>query len=289
MMKIITNTQGVAAVGTITNLLKRTPIYVFDDSEKFEEQLYQPFAWGDVFLRAVNENPEQTILHIWPMSDTLILGMLDRRLPYCDEAIKTVRTHGYRAVVRNVGGLAVVADSGVLNFSFVLPKRNNEKISINDAYTLMYEFISQMFVSYGKEIKHFTVENSYCPGEYDLSIDGKKFAGIAQRRFKEGISISIYLSVCGDQQKRGELVKEFYKDGKKGEETNYNFPDVDASTMMNLSELLGVDLTVEDAKKLLLHTLKNINTAVGKFEITDTIKKQYRQFHDKMIERNRNA
>lgn len=279
----------VVAVDIITNLLKRTPIYVFDDSEKFAEQLYQPFAWGDVFLRAVNDNPEQSILHIWPMSDTLILGMLDRRLPYCDDAIKTVRTHGYRAVVRNVGGLAVVADTGVLNFSFVLPKRNDEKISINDAYRLMYEFITQMFSAYGKEIKHFTVENSYCPGEYDLSIDGKKFAGIAQRRFKDGISISIYLSVCGNQQKRGELVREFYKDGKQGEQTNYAFPEVDPSTMMNLSELLDVNLTVEDAKKLLLDTLKSINTEIYNFNITDTVRKQYRQFHDKMIERNRNA
>lgn len=273
----------------ITDLLKRTPIYVFDDSEKFTEQLYQPFAWGDVFLRAVNDNSEQSILHIWPMSDTLILGMLDRRLPYCDEAIKTVRTHGYRAVVRNVGGLAVVADAGVLNFSFVLPKRNDEKISINDAYMLMYQFVSQMFSAYGKKIKHFTIENSYCPGEYDLSIDGKKFAGIAQRRFKDGISVSIYLSVCGNQQKRGELVREFYKDGKQGKQTNYDFPNVEPSTMMNLNELLGVRFTVEDIKKLLLETLKSINTEIYNFDITDTVKKQYRQFHDKMIERNRNA
>lgn len=274
---------------TITNLLKRTPIYVFDDSDKLEEQLYQPFAWGDVFLRAVNDNPEQTILHIWPMSDTLILGMLDRRLPYCDEAIKIVRTHGYRAVVRNVGGLAVVADDGVLNFSFVLPKRGDEKISINDTYLLMYQFIVKMFAVYGKEIQHFTVENSYCPGDFDLSIAGKKFAGIAQRRFKDGISVSIYLSVCGNQKKRGELVKEFYKYGKQGEDTNYNFPDVDSSTMMNLSDLLNAQLTVADVKRLLLETICNINTNVHKFEVTELVKKQYRQFYEKMIERNRNA
>lgn len=283
------NTQEVAVVDIITSLLKRTPIYVFDDSDKVSEQLYQPFAWGDVFLRAVNDNPQQTILHIWPMSDTLILGMLDRRLPYCDEAIKTVRTHGYRAVVRNVGGLAVVADEGVLNFSFVLPKRSDEKISINDAYTLMYHFISQMFERYGKSIEHFTVKNSYCPGDFDLSIAGKKFAGIAQRRFKDGIAVSVYLSVCGNQQKRGELVREFYKEGKQGEQTNYEFPNVDPSTMMNLSDLLGVELSVADVKKLLLETLYQVNTNISTFEVTEPLKKQYRQFHDKMIERNRNA
>lgn len=281
--------QEDVVVDTITNLLKRTPIYVFDDSDKTSEQLYQPFAWGDVFLRAVNDNTNSTILHIWPMQDTLILGMLDRRLPYCDDAIKMVRTHGYRAVVRNVGGLAVVADEGILNFSFVLPKRDDEKISINDGYLLMYHFIVKMLQQYGAPIEHFTVTDSYCPGDFDLSINGKKFAGIAQRRFKDGIAISIYLSVCGNQQKRGELVRQFYEKGKQGEETNYAFPDVNPLSMMNLSDLLSVELSVEHVKALLLETLMQLNGNIQRLEVTDSLKKQYRQFYDKMIERNRNA
>ncbi|QTU82673.1 lipoate--protein ligase family protein [Carnobacteriaceae bacterium zg-C25] len=274
---------------TITNVLKRTPIVVFDESDRASEQLYQPFAWGDVFLRAVNKNPDSSILHIWPMENTLILGMLDRRLPYCDDAIKTVRTNGYRAIVRNVGGLAVVADEGILNFSFILPKRPDEKLSIQDAYIFMYDFICEMFSSYRKKIEHFTIEDSYCPGDFDLSINGKKFAGTAQRRFKDGVSISIYLSVCGNQQKRGELVRAFYQEGKKNEPTNYAFPDVNPSAMMNLEDLLGVKLTVDDVKTRLMETLKRFNDNVSSLDVTPELKKQYREFHDKMIERNRNA
>lgn len=288
-MRITIITKEDVAVDTIIKLLTRTPVYVFDESDKMDEHLYQPFAWGDVFLRAVNDDSNQTILHIWPMKDTLILGMLDRRLPYCDEAIKTVRTNGYRAVVRNVGGLAVVADEGILNFSFVLPKRQDEKLSINDAYLLMYHFVSQMLASFPVEVEHFLVEHSYCPGDFDLSINGKKFAGIAQRRFKDGISISIYLSVSGDQMKRGELVREFYAEGKQGEETNYTFPTVDPDAMMNLSDLLSCTLSVEDVKRLLLQTLNTIGASVEPLEVSEKMKKNYRQFYDKMIERNRNA
>ncbi|MEJ1344299.1 hypothetical protein QY882_03785 [Latilactobacillus sakei] len=52
-------------------------------------------------------------------------------------------------------------------------------------------------------------EHSYCPGEYDLSINGQKFAGIAQRRSKNGIAILLYASIEGDQQARGTLMRAF--------------------------------------------------------------------------------
>lgn len=275
------------AVEDITSLLKRTPIHVYDQSDMAQEALYQPFAWADVFLREVNRDPKKTILHIWPMEQTLILGMLDRRLPYCEEAIKVIRDHGYRAVVRNVGGLAVIADAGILNFSFVLPKSESEKISITSAYELMYCFIQKVINRFPAVVNHFEVHDSYCPGDYDLSINGKKFAGIAQRRFKNGIMISIYLSVTGDQNRRGELVKQFYEHGLKNETTSFQFPKVNPQSMANLSDLLNVSLTVNDVKQLVLETLNQMHVETYKLQISDNMLNDFRQFYDKMIERNR--
>lgn len=274
--------------------LKNLPILVYEEKIS-PTQLYQPFAWGDTFLRTVNDNPSHIILHIWPMDNTLILGMLDRRLPNCDEAIKEVRTHGYRAVVRNVGGLAVVSDTGVLNFSFIIPKPKAETFSIQEAYLLMTNFIRAMFKKYNKQIDHYLIENSYCPGDFDLSIDGKKFAGIAQRRFKDGVSISIYLSVCGNQAQRGKLVRKFYDKGliepddKKEQfyKSPINFPMVDYNTMANLSDLLDVPLTVESVVALLLETLHQENEQINPLQITTHLKEQFDVFYNKMIERNR--
>lgn len=39
------------------------------------------------------------------------------------------------------------------------------------------------------EIKAYEIEHSYCPGSYDLSIGGQKFAGISQRRVKGGVAV----------------------------------------------------------------------------------------------------
>lgn len=272
---------------TAINILQRTPLYIHDDSHNFEDQLYQPFAWGDVFLREVNRDCCKSILHIWPMTNTLILGMLDRRLPHCDLAIKTVRTHGYRAVVRNVGGLAVVADDGILNFSFILPNAQHQKISITQAYEMMYQFIVYLFRAYNKTIEHFEISESYCPGDYDLSIDGQKFAGLAQRRFKDGIMISIYLSVNGNQQQRGELVKLFYEHGLQNETVNFKFPTVNPNVMANLSELLMAPLTVQSVKEHLINSIHQLDISCQKLEISSQMKKDFKQFHEKMIERNR--
>lgn len=285
-MHAITHMKGYVVVGIITDLLKRTPVYVVDHSEKIQEQLYQPFAYGDVLLRVVDRDINVSILHIWPMENTVVLGMMDRRLPYCQEAIHAIRTHGYRAVVRNVGGLAVVADEGILNFSFIIPKRQ-DVISIQDGYELMTKFIQNVFKQYTQKIEHYEIVHSYCPGDYDLSIQGKKFAGIAQRRFKDGIAISIYLSVCGDQQKRGELIREFYETGLQQENTTATFPEVKPEVMANISDLLGQPLTVKDVQQLLLQTLKDMGVQLNAFDITDSIKEEYQQFYDKMIERNR--
>lgn len=275
-----------AIVDINTNLLTRTPVFICDQSHEMSELLYQPFAYGDVFLRYVNQNCDQIFLHIWPMDQTVILGMIDRRLPYCDEGIKAIRTHGYRTVVRNVGGLAVVADSGVFNFSLVFAKRS-ESISIQEAYVLMMQLIQTMFYDCNVVIDYYEIVQSYCPGAFDLSINGKKFAGIAQRRFKDGIAVSIYLSVCGNQQQRGEIIREFYDRGKNGETTNYAFPVVDPSTMENLDTLLNIPLSINDVKERLLQTLTRQGIQLYPFVETAEFKQDYRLFYDKMIERNR--
>ena len=49
----------------------------------------------------------------------------------------------------------------------------------------MYLLICKMFENENVDIDTKEIEHSYCPGRFDLSIDGKKFAGISQRRYVE--------------------------------------------------------------------------------------------------------
>src|SRR5699024_11826182 len=92
------------------------------------------------------------------------------------------------------------------------------------------------------------IVGSYCPGYYDLSINNQKFAGISQRRIKDGAAIQIYLDVEGDSKQRAQLIRRFYDKSVKDEETRFTYPQVEPSKMASLSSLLGLELTVSDIK-----------------------------------------
>src|SRR5699024_12228519 len=108
----------------------------------------------------------------------------------------------------NSGGLAVALDKGVVNLSFIIP--NTSKVSINDGYDIMYAFVQQLFQPFTTDIKAYEIVGSYCPGNYDLSINGVKFAGISLRRVRNGISIQIYLDIYGYNFIRVKLIKDLY-------------------------------------------------------------------------------
>ena len=78
---------------------------------------------------------------------------------------------GYNAIVRNSGGLGVVLDQGVLNISLMF--KGQTETTIDEAFTVMYLLISKMFEDENVDIDTMEIEHSYCPGKFDLSIDGK--------------------------------------------------------------------------------------------------------------------
>ncbi|EFR44304.1 lipoate--protein ligase family protein [Streptococcus pseudoporcinus] len=230
---------------TSLNLFHQLPLTVLDDSRK-SPTVESALSSSQSILELVNNDPNHVFLHFWPLENTVILGMIDRQLPSFENAKKYLEDQGYQVAIRNIGGLAVVSDSGVLNFSLCLPIGQNDDSSfrIADGYLIMVDLIKEALKSSGKVIDVEEISQSYCPGKYDLSIDGKKFAGIAQRRKKNAVLISIYLSVSGDQEERCRLLSHFYKEGKS-QESRIAFPNINSQCMANLSDLLETPLTVD--------------------------------------------
>ena len=92
------------------------------------------------------------------------------------KGIASLQENDYSVVVRNAGGLGVIADSGILNVSLILPNNSEHKLSIDAAYELMWAWLRQSFPE--KEIDAFEITTSYCPGTYDLSIGGQSLQGL---------------------------------------------------------------------------------------------------------------
>ena len=217
-------------------------------------QALQSFGTDDTLCASVGAGEAPATARTWVHHNTVVLGIQDTRLPYLQEGIQFLKQEGYQVIVRNSGGLAVVLDEGVLNISLIFPEAE-KVIDINRGYDVMWQLIQNMFADFPQQIEAREIVGSYCPGSYDLSIDGKKFAGISQRRLKKGVAVQIYLGVNGSGQKRAELVKQFYKLAKQAEQTKFAYPEIVPGVMASLSELLGRPFTIADVMLRLLNQL----------------------------------
>ncbi|WP_066026359.1 lipoate--protein ligase family protein [Enterococcus mundtii] len=218
------------------------------DQEVYQTNDFSPFALTDILTEYAKKN-QQTFLHFWQYEQTVILGMKDTRTPFLADGIKVIQHAGFTPVIRNAGGLGIISDQGILNISLIFPQEDENRISIDEGYEKMLALTRQAFPVYADKIEAYEIKESYCPGTYDLSIDGKKFAGIAQRRIKNGISVMMYLSVNGDQEKRGELMRQFYQQALKEQFGTDGYPAVRPTSMATLEELFATSLTVVQVKE----------------------------------------
>lgn len=202
------------------------------------------FAIDDAIATTVGNVQAPTTFRMWVHDKTVVCGIPDSRLPYFDEGVQLIQNRGYNVIIRNSGGLAVTLDRGVLNMSMIL--RNDRNVSIHYGYDLMLQFVRTLFQDYTSSIKAYEIVGSYCPGDYDLSINGVKFAGISQRRVRNGVAVQIYIDIEGSSKQRAMLIKDFYDVSKKDASTKYTYPNVNPNVMGTINELLGTTFTVQD-------------------------------------------
>jgi len=219
----------------------------------------QAFGYTNALLDLVVDLQEP-ILHFWTMQPTVIMGLKDKRLPDLTAAVSAVQAHGYDYVLRNSGGLAVVSDAGVLNVSLFAPL-TTPPISVEAAYAQMTTLVDAAWPEL--TLKHYEITRSYCPGDYDLSVDGHKIAGIAQRRSPHALVTMLYLGVNGDQPARGQMIRDFYRAGLGDAENKWGFPDVDPAVMTTTSALLQQDLTIADAEQRFITAAESAGLHVG--------------------------
>jgi octanoyl-[GcvH]:protein N-octanoyltransferase len=248
----------------------------------------QSFAMDDTLCTSVGTGQSDTVVRTWVHYNTVVLGIQDTKLPYLHDAVSFLKAQKYNVIVRNSGGLAVVLDEGVLNISLIFPE-TTKAIDINQGYEAMWQLIQAMFSAYNKTIEAREIVGSYCPGSYDLSIAGKKFAGISQRRVRGGVAVQIYLCINGSGSARAELIRQFYELGLKGETTKFVYPTIVPSTMASLSELLNEDLTIPSVMLLLLRTLQSFGGELYSSALTGEELSLYEYYWDRIVNRNEKA
>lgn len=262
-----------------------SPIDILDQTFNQTNRL-DSFAHTNTILN-LRQDHDPIGLHFWTLAQTVVLGMQDLKVPDLAAGLRALRNRGYAYFVRNSGGLGVICDQQVLNLSLFLP--NQAELTITAAYQLMTSLIQSSFPDVA--IAHYEVSQSYCPGSFDLSINGKKFAGMAQRRNRFGIVVMLYLSVSGNQQARGETMADFYQASQAANSVHFHYPLVNPASMANLSDLLGRPLTIDLVKQTILNHLAAQNLAVDSTRLpallaSATYQQRYQQEFKQLQQRN---
>lgn len=249
-------------MATVDKPLPPTDWKVVDNSKTYlKESALRSFAFDDTLCTLAGKTG-QSFIRFWVHENTIVLGTQDTRLPFIREAIEFIEQEGYRAVVRNSGGLAVCLDAGILNLSLVFP--GEATFSIDEGYERMVTLVKAIFKE--EQIEAGEIAGSYCPGSYDLSIDGKKFAGISQRRIRGGIAVQIYLCVQGSGSARAAFIRSVYNKAVQTSKPAFSYPDIQPEVMASLSELTNVPYSIETiiarAKTAILESGGQLESAV---------------------------
>lgn len=257
------------------------------DIHTFEDRPYTAltsFAIDDALALSVSNTYSPPVIRMWKHPKTVVLGIPDSRLPYIEDGVRFLSTKGYNVIVRNSGGLAVALDEGVLNVSLILPDIRH--VSINEGYEAMYHFVTHMLQDLSSHIQAYEIVGSYCPGDYDLSIDGVKFAGISQRRVRDAAAIQIYLDIEGNSTERADDIKTFYERSIRGEDTRFTYPTVNPAVMGSISSLTNKQITVPDMQSRVIHTTKNLSTTMVQEPFSTYEREQFHKRYEQMVQRN---
>jgi octanoyl-[GcvH]:protein N-octanoyltransferase len=227
--------------------------FIVDRSgECFADDILIPFAVEELWCREV----ETPLVHIWRHRQAFVLGLRDRRLPNAEDSIRRLREEGYSAAVRHSGGAAVPLDPGIVNLSLIAPKAIGD-MQFKPYFEWMSRLIRSAAEDLGLSASQGEVAGSYCPGEYDISVCGRKFCGIAQRRQVNGVIVQAFVVVVGSGVSRAERVQRFYEESRgSGLDAATGYPNVIPSVMTSLQEAVGGGFTVSDFVDVLLRQLE---------------------------------
>ncbi|GHP13135.1 lipoate--protein ligase A [Lentilactobacillus fungorum] len=211
-------------------------------------------------LLALCDRLQRPFVHFWTTEvPTLILGINDRHLPNLSAALASLKYHQFDYFLRNSGGLAVISDPKVLNISLFMPLKRTP-YSVDEAYAYIAQLIRSCFDTL--TIDTYEIVHSYCPGKFDLSVNGQKIAGIAQRRTENAVVLMLYMSVGGNQDDRSQTVIDFYQAGEAQSQHHWQFPVVDPATMTTLQQLGMPTITNDDVRQRFITSLLDTGDAV---------------------------
>lgn len=156
----------------------------------------------------------QARAHLWQAPQCLIVTRKDTRLPRYQAACEQLAREGWPVHVRDSGGTAVPHGVGILNLSLLLPRTTTD---LGHYYRLLGAPLLTLLADHGLSGGYDFVPGSFCDGQYNLVIGGRKITGTAQRWLAPGqdhngaVLAQAMLLVAGDVDEGTWMASRFYE------------------------------------------------------------------------------
>ncbi|WP_236026330.1 lipoate--protein ligase family protein [Alicyclobacillus suci] len=197
----------------------------------------------DEWAREVGRQERMPTVRVWRHAPVrgLVVSKRDVAGPKGEVAMATMDRLGWPIFVRPTGGTAVPHGPGVLNFSLLFP-RIKDKVTTDAYYQLLCQPMLDWFTSMNLVATTGAVPGSYCDGNYNVLVDGKKVVGTAQAwrgglagtksRHPGYVLAHACIVVDVDMMEATDVINRFY------EEVGDPYR-VDASTSTSLADVLS--------------------------------------------------
>jgi octanoyl-[GcvH]:protein N-octanoyltransferase len=228
-----------------------------DDTGKLDVQ--DPLwnhALDEAIANVVANGMQPPTIRCWRYHQAVMLGRRDTKLPNLPDAIRWVCSQGYDVAVRPCGGTGVPLTKDVLNVSYLFPAADYIQYPLNTAFRAIAKILVHALTPIAK-VDIGEVRGSYCPGDFDLSIQGFKISGIAQRRIKGAVILQAYILVGGEGEALFTVMQSLYE--KAGyytlPESQRPLPLLDPQTNRSIQEVTHANLRPEDIAQQILSAI----------------------------------
>ncbi|PCE65147.1 lipoate--protein ligase [Salinivibrio sp. YCSC6] len=139
------------------------------------------FEKEQALIHRVEQGELNEALLLWqPDAQTLVLPA-GQKWPQTPELRLALSALGWQIQSRRTGGAPVPQLPGVINVSYLTVWPNNTPYHIQTAYKYFCTILQSFFHQLGITTTVGDTPGSYCDGDYNLNIAGKKVVGTAQR------------------------------------------------------------------------------------------------------------
>lgn len=148
-------------------------------------------------LKQIQTNQLEQVLLLWRTTENTLVLPASNKWQNSDELEQQLRQLDWQILSRKTGGAPVPQTSGVINLSHIYLWQEQESYSILKAYNKLCDTLALFFASFGVKTEVHATEYSYCDGDYNLNINGKKVVGTAQRvLLKNGGGSIVLVQAC---------------------------------------------------------------------------------------------